>query len=238
MDGRTGEAGELLRRYVEWYGPDSVYVELQQNLLRGDTDRNRKLVGVAGKAGVPVVATNDVHYHLPERYRLQHALVAARLNTTIDQALPHLLPNHHLHLKSQAEMGRLFAECPEAVSNTLRVAERCVFDLSTDLGYTLPEPAVPKGYTPESYLRRLCYEAAARRYGVPVPRPRRGPASRGVPADRAPQPGGVPAALQGDRPPRPAHHGGTRAWSAPRRRWRRGPPDAGAARRWPCSSDT
>ena len=169
MDGRTGEAGEMLRRYAQWYGTDSVYVELQQNLLRGDTDRNRKLVGIAREAGVPVVATNDVHYHAPERYRLQHALVAARLNVTIDQALPHLLPNNHLHLKSQAEMGRLFAECPEAVPNTLRVTEQCAFDLSTDLGYTLPEPAVPKGYTPESYLRRLCYEAAVRRYGAPVP---------------------------------------------------------------------
>ena len=64
---------------------------------------------------------------------------------------------------------RLFAEWPEAVSNTLRIAEGCEFDLSRDLGYTLPDPAVPQGYTAESYLRRLCFEAAARRYGS-VPR--------------------------------------------------------------------
>ena len=112
-----------------------------------------------------MVATNDVHYHVRERYRLQNALVAARLNTTIDQALPHLLPNHHLYLKSHAEMKRLFGEFPKAVADTLSVAEQCEFDLSTDLGYTLPDPAVPEGYTPESFLRRLCREAAARRYG-------------------------------------------------------------------------
>ena len=165
LDGRIGETHEFLIRYLDWYGPGSVYVELQQNLLHGDTDRNRKLARLAGETGVPVVATNDVHYHAPERSRLQDALVAARLNTTIDQALPHLRPNHHLHLKPHAEMERLFADCPEAVSNTLRVAEQCAFDLSTDLGYTLPDPAVPDGYTPGSYLRRLCYEAAARRYG-------------------------------------------------------------------------
>ena len=165
MDGRIGEAHELLKRYVDWYGPGAVYVELQQNLLHGDTDRNRKLVRIAGEVGVPVVTTNDVHYHTPERSRLQDALVAARLNTTIDRALPYLRPNHHLYLKSHAEMEKLFAECPQAVSNTLRVAERCEFDLSTDLGYTLPDPAVPEGYTVESYLQRLCYEAAARRYG-------------------------------------------------------------------------
>ena len=166
MDGRSGEAVELLKQYLDWYGPGSVYVELQRNLLHGDTDRNRKLVRIAHEIGVPVVATNDVHYHRPERSRLQDALVAARLNTTIDQALPHLRPNHHFHLKSHDQMERLFAEWPEAVSNTLRVAERCEFDLSTDLGYTLPDPAVPEGYTVQSYLQRLCYEAAARRYGT------------------------------------------------------------------------
>ena len=165
MDGRLGEAGELLKQFIDWYGPASVYVELQRNLLQGDTDRNRKLVRIAHEVGVPVVATNDVHYHHPERSRLQDALVAARLNTTIDQALPHLRPNHHFYLKSHDQLERLFREWPEAVSNTLRVAERCAFDLSTDLGYTLPNPSVPEGYTAESYLQRLCYEAAARRYG-------------------------------------------------------------------------
>ena len=169
MDGRVGEARQLLKGYMDWYGPGSVYVELNQNFLRGDAERNRTLAEIAGEVGVPLVATNDVHYHTSERSRLQHALVAARLNTTIDQALPHILPNHHLHLKSQAQMERLFAECPEAVSNTLRIAERCDFDLSTDLGYTLPDPAVPEGYTAESFLHRLCYEAAARRYGGSVP---------------------------------------------------------------------
>ena len=165
VNGRCGDARKLLNRYTEWYGPDSVYVELHHNLLQGDTARNRELVSLAREAGVPVVATNDVHYHHPGRSRLQDALVAARLNTTIDRALPHLRPNHHLYLKSGAQMERLFAECPEAVSNTLRVADQCGFDLSTDLGYSLPDPAVPDGYTPVSYLRRLCYEAAVRRYG-------------------------------------------------------------------------
>ena len=170
MEDRIGEAQKLLRGYLDWFGPGSVYVELQQNLLQGDTDRNRRLAGIARDTGVPLVATNDVHYHSPERSRLQDALIAASLNVTIDQALPHLRPNHHLYLKSPAQMKRLFSEMPEAVSNTLQVAERCHFNLSTDLGYTLPEPAVPQGYTAESYLHRLCYEAAARRYGDSVPR--------------------------------------------------------------------
>ena len=165
LEGRGEDARELLKSHMEWYGPGSVYVELQQNFLKGDTARNRELANVAHDLGVPVVATNDVHYHSPERYRLQHTLVAARRNTTIDQALPFIRPNHHLYLKSLAQMERLFKDQPEAVANTLRIAEQCAFDLSSDLGYTLPEPAVPEGYTAESYLRRLCSEAALRRYG-------------------------------------------------------------------------
>ncbi len=164
-DNRTSEAHGLLKQYFDWYGPGSVYVELQQNFLPGDTDRNRKLAGIAAETGAQVVATNDVHYHTPDRARLQHALVAAKLNTTIDQALPHLRPNHHLHLKPPAEMEQLFSDCPQAVSNTLRVAEQCSFDLSTDLGYALPDAAVPSGCTPQSYLEQLCREAAVRRYG-------------------------------------------------------------------------
>ncbi len=165
LAGERVPARELLGRYRDWFGADSVYVELQRNFLRGDTERNRELIGLAREAGAPLVASNDVLYHSPERYRLQHALVAAKCNTTIDQALRHIQPNHHLHLKPPAEMSRLFAEFPEALCNTQRVAEQCQFNLSTDLGYTLPEPIVPDGYTPETYLKRLCYEAAARRYG-------------------------------------------------------------------------
>ncbi len=165
LAGERVEARELLGCYRDWYGADSVYVELQQNFLRGDTERNRELVSLAREVGSPLVASNDVHYHSPERYRLQHALVAARCNATIDQALRRIQPNHHLHLKSEAQMAELFSELPEAVGNTRRVAEQCAFNLSTDLGYRLPEPLVPDGYTPETYLKRLCYEAAARRYG-------------------------------------------------------------------------
>ena len=99
---------------------------------------------------MPVVATNDVHYHAPERYRLQHALEAAKRNITIDQALPHLKPNHHLHLKSHAQMEHILKGFPEAIANTVKIAEQCTFDLSTDLGYTLPDPAVPEGFHPHT----------------------------------------------------------------------------------------
>ena len=166
IEGRSKEARELLDSYREWYGPDGMYVELQQNFLKGDTQRNRELARLARNAGVPLAATNDVHYHCPDRCRLQHALAAARRNVTIEQALPFIQPNDHLCLKPPAEMEALFRQYPDAVANTRRIAELCEFNLSADLGYSLPECAVPLGYTPDSYLRRLCLEAAQRRYGA------------------------------------------------------------------------
>ena len=87
----------------------------------------------------------------------------------MEQALPHIRPNNHFSLKPPAQMCELFKNIPEAASNTLKIAETCHFDLATGLGYTLPEPAVPTGYTADSYLRRLCSEAALRRYGTVTP---------------------------------------------------------------------
>ena len=164
-EGGRPEGLRLLDDYMQWFGSDAVYVELQQNFLQGDAGRNRDLAALADKTGAQLVATNDVHYHVPERYRLQHALVAASHNTTIDQALRFIRPNHHLFLKAPEEMEQLFRHCPAALANTRRIVEMCEFDLSADLGYTLPEADVPQGYTADSYLQQLCYEAAMRRYG-------------------------------------------------------------------------
>ena len=165
VEGRYSEAKTCLGHLMDWYGSDSVFVEIQRNLLEGEAHRNRRLAALADEMGVPPVATNGALYHAPERYKLQHALVAIRNNSTIDRSLEYILPNDQFYLKSGVEMETLFADCPEAVSNTLEIAARCEFDLSSDLGYNLPAPDVPEGYTPMSYLVRLCYEAAVRRYG-------------------------------------------------------------------------
>ena len=143
LEGRRRQAGATLNEYMEWFGPGSVYVEVQRNFLEGDADLVRDSVRMARDIGVLLVASNDVHYHDPERYRLQHALVAARLNTTMEQALPHIKPNHHLSLKSPEQMTRLYEDIPETITNTLKIAESCQFDLSTGLGYTLPRARGP-----------------------------------------------------------------------------------------------
>ena len=170
--GRYEEAEALLQKHMEWFGPDNVFVELQQNLVQGDTGRNRRLVELARDLDVGIVATNNVHYHVPERHRLQDALVSIQHNKTLDETHRQRRPNAHFHLKSPADMAALFDEVPEAIENTLRIAERCSFDLTRNLDYRFPDYPVPEGFTPQTYLERLCHEAAARRYGSVTPRVR------------------------------------------------------------------
>jgi error-prone DNA polymerase len=163
--GRQREAQETLGQYLDWFGPANVFVELQQNLVQGDAQRNRQLIKLAHSLGVEVVATNNVHYHVPERHRLQDALVAIRHNQSLEETHPERRPSGQFYLKSPAEMADLFQECPQSIENTLRIAERCSFDLTRDLGYQFPDYPVPEGLTPQTHLESLCYQAAQRRYG-------------------------------------------------------------------------
>ncbi|HZA21516.1 MAG TPA: error-prone DNA polymerase, partial [Dehalococcoidia bacterium] len=159
-----------LRQYLEWFGSANVFIELQRNLLKGEGARNRRLAELAGRLGAGLVATNNVHYHIRDRHRLQDALVAIRYNLTLDEAAPYLRTNSQYYLKSAKQMAALFRSCPEAVSNTVRIAHRCSFNLITDLGYQFSDHPVPEGHTPSSYLRELCHQAAVRRYGGVIQR--------------------------------------------------------------------
>ena len=164
-NGDLAGAEAQLRAYMDWCVPDSVFVELQQNLVQGDTRRNRRLVDLAGRLGAGVVATNNVHYHVPERHRLQDALVSIKHNRSLEESHKERRPNNQFYLKSSEEMAALFSRCPEAIKNTLLIAERCSFDLTKDLVYRFPDYPVPDGATPQSHLETLCRQAAERRYG-------------------------------------------------------------------------
>jgi error-prone DNA polymerase len=180
-EGRIEEAKATARRYADIFGRQSFFIELQQNLVHGDTARNRDLVALARRLRLGVVATNNVHYHVRERHRLQDVLVATKHRATLESSHTLRRPNSEFYLKSPQEMARLFADCPEALTNTLRIADRCApstssgcgsassgqgFDLTRDLDYRFPTYPCPPGETPDDVLRRLCYEEAQRRYGL------------------------------------------------------------------------
>ena len=162
----TGEA--LLRRMLDAFGPWNVFVELQENSVKGDRERNRRLARLADRFAVPMVATGNVHYHRPERYRLQDVLASIRNRTTLDNAHPVRRDNALFHLASAEEMAHRFRGRPDALANTLRIAQRsAAFDLTTDLGYEFPDfEGAGNGKTATRILAETCRAFLEERYPV------------------------------------------------------------------------
>ncbi len=164
-EGHFAEAEAAADWYAQAFGRQSFFIELQQNLTHGDTPRNRHLLALAKRLDVDVVATNNVHYHVRERHRLQDVLVAIKNRSTLEESHALRRANSEFYLKSPEEMVRLFRGCPEALANTMRIAERCQFDLTQDLNYRFPDYPAPPGQTPDDVLRTHCQNALQARYG-------------------------------------------------------------------------
>jgi len=133
-----------------------------------DLVRLAALEAVAVRTGAPMVAVNDVLYHGPERRPLQDVLTCIREKCAIHEAGLRLEANAERHLKSPAEMARLFARWPAAVARTMEVAERITFDLS-QLKYEYPDEPVPPGKTAIAHLTDLAWRGAAWRYPGEIP---------------------------------------------------------------------
>jgi error-prone DNA polymerase len=136
--GDAAAGAETARRLLSAFGRDRFRVELQRPFWRRDRSRNRWLAGLAERLGVPAVATGNVHSHAKFRAYLQDALVATRLGMTLEESESLRRGNRSSALRSPWEMAECFAEHPNAVAETSRVAERLEFDLSRELGYRYP----------------------------------------------------------------------------------------------------
>ncbi len=140
--GRLEDAGIAICRLADRFGLRNSFVELQHNLVRGDTRRVARLVELAGRLGVGIVVTGNVHYHDRERHRLQDAMVAIRYRSTLEASHRLRRPNSEFFLRSPEEIAALFVETPEAIANAGLIAERCAgFNLADrrDLGYSFPD---------------------------------------------------------------------------------------------------
>ena len=162
--GKLREAEDLLRRYIDWFGADNVVVELQQNLVFGDTRRIDLLVQLADHLGLRYAATGNVHYHDRARHRLQDVLVAIHSARHAGwlasgaaaelRVLPALTGGDGRAL--QPLSGR--AQRPRSRSPSAARA----FDLTRDLSYRFPDYPTEPDETPDDVLARVCREALAR----------------------------------------------------------------------------
>jgi error-prone DNA polymerase len=157
-------ARRAVNRLVGIFGPSQVYVELQRHYHREQEARNRIVIDIARSLKLPLLATNGVCYATPRDRELCDVFTAIRHHRTLATAGRLLARNSERHLKSARDMQQLFADLPEAVTNTVELASRLEFTLN-DLGYEFPKYPVPAGETMMSFLRDRTWQGFETRYG-------------------------------------------------------------------------
>ncbi|MGB7539061.1 MAG: DNA polymerase III subunit alpha, partial [Anaerolineales bacterium] len=162
-EGRAQDAERLTAWYRDVFG-DRFYLELQSHDIPELLEVNRKIVALAPRFGIEMVATNDVHYVMPEDSVAHDVLLCIQTGTLVSEAKRMRMSGNTFYLRTAEEMQALFPEVPSAITNTLAVAERCSVDLGFK-GYHLPHFPVPDGKTSEAYLRELCTEGLRHRFG-------------------------------------------------------------------------
>ncbi|HEV2281926.1 MAG TPA: DNA polymerase III subunit alpha [bacterium] len=162
-------AREIAGAYRDIFGPGHFYLELQNHGIAEQQTLTRGLAVLAKDAGLPLVATNDVHYVTRDEADAQDALMCIQMGIDLAQKdKPRMGDVPEFYLKSADEMAARFAEFPEALRSTLAIAEMC--DLEIETGTTrLPHFPLPEGETADTYLRKLCEAGLRRIYGDLTP---------------------------------------------------------------------
>ena len=167
--GKEREAYERLGWYVETFGRENFFIELQEHSIPDLVKINKQLVPWAAKFNLQYVVTNDVHYVREEDGSPHEVLLCVQTGTTVTDPKRMKMSDRSYFLKSRAQMEDTFRPFidlpPEAFENTLRIAEMCDVD-PEDKQYHLPDIAIPEGFTYESYLRHLTEEGLTRLYGA------------------------------------------------------------------------
>jgi len=164
LAGKTKEAELRARRFREIMGDGNFYLELQDHGLPDQKKVNPVLIEISRKTGIPLVATNDLHYADPDDFVAQDILLCIGTNRKRDETGRMRFENDQFYLKSADEMAVAFPNCPEALLNTVRIAERCAVVIPQP-GPLLPEFDLPAGFADTAaYMRHLTYEGLTRRY--------------------------------------------------------------------------
>ncbi|MCR6546078.1 DNA polymerase III subunit alpha [Dehalobacterium formicoaceticum] len=163
MENRYEEARDIARNYGEIFGPGNFYLELQQHGIEEQTKVNQGLIRIARELNLPLVATNDIHYVRKEDAAAQDVLLCIQTGKIREEENRMRFPTNEFYLKSYQEMNLLFGDYPEALENSLRIAQRCQVDFQFNHLY-LPDYQVPDGFTLNSYLCHLCLQGAKEKY--------------------------------------------------------------------------
>ncbi|WLD29727.1 DNA polymerase III subunit alpha [Clostridioides difficile] len=152
--------------YRDIFGEENFFLEIQDHNLPEQREVNSGLVKLSKELGIPLVATNDVHYVNKEDSKIHDVLMCIQMGKTVNDPNRMRFGSDEFYLKSREEMEELFPYALEAIDNTVKIADMCnvEFDFNT---IHLPKYDVPDGYTPETYLRELCFNGLKERYDNP-----------------------------------------------------------------------
>ncbi len=153
------------RLLKEIFGEHNFFLEMQDHGIPEQKTVNAVLKEFAGELGIGLVCTNDVHYLAKEDAELQNVLLCIQTNRTLDKADGLTFPTEEFYLKTGDEMASLFPETPEALANTVRIAERCAFDFDFD-HLQLPAFTPPDEKTARDYLKEECEKGLEKRLAV------------------------------------------------------------------------
>lgn len=166
LDGDVQGAKKKALFYRDLFGEGNFYLEIQDHNIPEEHVSNKQLIEIAHETGIPLVATNDIHYVDKSDALAQRALMCIQMNKTLDDPNPLGFEHEDFYLKSGEQMSELFRYAPEAIENTVKIAERC--NLEFEFGKLhLPRYIEPSGKDSTAYLKQLCYEGFARRYANP-----------------------------------------------------------------------
>lgn len=160
---QLSRAEKAVGEYIDIFGKDNFYLEIQDNNLKEQAVLNRNMIKLSAKTGVPLVATNDVHYLRKEDAKAHDALLCIQTQSILDDTDRMRFTSDQLYFKSPEEMKQAFSEVPEAVSNTVKIAEGCNLKLDFDQLH-LPRFDPPGGKSNEVFLKDLIREGVKGRY--------------------------------------------------------------------------
>ena len=164
LAGRQEEAYNKAREYREIFGPDDFFLEVQDIGIADQGEVNKKIVAMSRELGIPLVATNDVHYLDMGDASLHDVLLCIQTGKSVEDTGRLKFPTNQFYFKTPQEMKKSFAgELDEALKNTVAIADRCNFDFTFGRS-RVPRYPVPEGHTEESYLRELCFDGVKKRY--------------------------------------------------------------------------
>ena len=162
--GMYEDAKETALWHERCFGKDNYFLELQDHGLAEQSMVNQQLVRLSSETGIPLVATNDIHYTYAEDEAAHDILLCIQTGKRLSDENRMRYVGGQYYVKSEEQMRELFPYAPQALDNTARIAERCQVEI--EFGVTkLPRYEVPEGYDSWSYLNKLCYEGLDRRYG-------------------------------------------------------------------------